>query len=136
MAMDVGGKKAGAKSDINVTPLIDVVLVLLIIFMVLTPSMLKNLPMMVPDKSEDASTPAMPPDSSIMVEYTAKRELTVNGEAAAIESLATNLADRLKARRQKVVFFKAEDKAPYGEVVRLLDIARGSGAETLAIVTE
>jgi biopolymer transport protein ExbD len=136
MAMDVGGKKAGAKSDINVTPLIDVVLVLLIIFMVLTPSMLKNIPMMVPDKSEDTSTPAMPPDSSIMVEYTAKRELTVNGEAAAIESLATNLADRLKARRQKVVFFKAEDKAPYGEVVRLLDIARGSGAETLAIVTE
>ena len=136
MAMDVGGKKAGAKSDINVTPLIDVVLVLLIIFMVLTPSMLKNIPMMVPDKSEDTSTPAMPPDSSIMVEYTAKRELTVNGEAAAIESLATNLADRLKARRQKVVFFKAEDKAPYGEVVKLLDIARGSGAETLAIVTE
>jgi biopolymer transport protein ExbD len=136
MAMDVGGKKTGAKSDINVTPLIDVVLVLLIIFMVLTPSMLKNLPMMVPDKSEDTSTPAMPPDSSIMIEYTAKRELTVNGEAAAIESLATNLADRLKARRQKVVFFKAEDKAPYGEVVRLLDIARGSGAETLAIVTE
>ena len=136
MAMDVGGKKAGAKSDINVTPLIDVVLVLLIIFMVLTPSMLKNLPMMVPDKSEDQSTPAMPPDSSIMVEYTAKRELTVNGEAAAIESLATNLADRHKARRQKVVFFKAEDKAPYGEVVKLLDIARGSGAETLAIVTE
>jgi biopolymer transport protein TolR len=136
MAMDVGGKKSGPKSDINVTPLIDVVLVLLIIFMVLTPSMLKNLPMMVPDKSEDANTPAMPPDSSIMVEYTAKRELTVNSEAVAVEALATNLADRLKARRQKVVFFKAEDKAPYGEVVRLLDIARGSGAETLAIVTE
>ena len=136
MAMDVGGKKGGAKSDINVTPLIDVVLVLLIIFMVLTPSMLKNLPMMVPDKSEDANTPAMPPDSSIMVEYTAKRELTVNSESVAIESLAEKLAERLKSRRQKVVFFKAEDKAPYGEVVRLLDIARGSGAETLAIVTE
>jgi biopolymer transport protein ExbD len=136
MAMDVGGKKAGPKSDINVTPLIDVVLVLLIIFMVLTPSMLKNIPMMVPDKADDQSAPAMPPDSSIMVEYTAKRELTVNSEAVAIEALATNLQDRLKARRQKVIFFKAEDKAPYGEVVRLLDIARGSGAETLAIVTE
>jgi biopolymer transport protein TolR len=135
MAMDVGGKKSGPKSDINVTPLIDVVLVLLIIFMVLTPSMLKNLPTMVPDKSED-NAPAMPPDSSTMVEYTAKRELTVNGEAVAIEALATKLQERLKARRQKVVFFKAEDKAPYGEVVRLLDIARGSGAETLAIVTE
>jgi biopolymer transport protein ExbD len=135
MAMDVGGKKSGPKSDINVTPLIDVVLVLLIIFMVLTPSMLKNIPMMVPDKAED-DTPSMPPDSALMVEYTANRELTVNSEAVAVEALAAKLQERLKARRQKVVFFKAEDKAPYGEVVRLLDIARGSGAETLAIVTE
>ena len=135
MAMDVGGKKSGPKSDINVTPLIDVVLVLLIIFMVLTPSMLKNIPMMVPDKAED-DTPAMPPDSALMVEYTANRELTVNSEAVAVEALAAKLQERLKARRQKVVFFKAEDKAPYGEVVRLLDIARGSGAETLAIVME
>jgi biopolymer transport protein TolR len=135
MAMDVGGKKSGPKSEINVTPLIDVVLVLLIIFMVLTPSMLKNIPMMVPDKAED-DTPAMPPDSALMVEYTANRELTVNSEAVAVEALAAKLQDRLKARRQKVVFFKAEDKAPYGEVVRLLDIARGAGAETLAIVTE
>jgi biopolymer transport protein ExbD len=135
MAMDVGGKKGAAKSDINVTPLIDVVLVLLIIFMVLTPSMLKHLPTMVPEKSED-DTPAGPPDSAIMVEYTAKRELTVNSETVSVEALATKLQERLKARRQKVVFFKAEDKAPYGEVVRLLDIARGSGAETLAIVTE
>jgi biopolymer transport protein ExbD len=135
MAMDVGGKKGGSKSEINVTPLIDIVLVLLIIFMVLTPSMLKHLPTMVPDKSED-DTPAGPPDSAIMVEYTAKRELTVNSESVAVELLAVKLQERLKARRQKVVFFKAEDKAPYGEVVRLLDIARGSGAETLAIVTE
>jgi len=135
MAMDVGSKKTGPKSDINVTPLIDVVLVLLIIFMVLTPSMLKNLPTMVPEKAEE-NAPVMPPDSAILVEYTAKRELTVNSEAVAVEALAVKLADRLKSRRQKVVFFKAEDKAPYGEVVRLLDIARGSGAETLAIVTE
>ncbi len=135
MAMDVGSKKSGPKSDINVTPLIDVVLVLLIIFMVLTPSMLKHLPTMVPEKSEE-NTPVMPPDSAIMVEYTANRELTVNSEAVAVEGLAAKLAERLKSRRQKVVFFKAEDKAPYGEVVRLLDIARGSGAETLAIVTE
>jgi biopolymer transport protein TolR len=135
MSMDVGGKKGGAKSDINVTPLIDIVLVLLIIFMVLTPSMLKNIPTMVPEKAED-DAPAMPPDSAIMVEYTANRELTVNSESVSVEGLAEKLSERLKARRQKVVFFKAEDKAPYGEVVRLLDIARGSGAETLAIVTE
>jgi len=135
MSMDVGSKKSGPKSDINVTPLIDVVLVLLIIFMVLTPSMLKHIPMTVPEKSEE-NTPAMPTDSVIFVEYTAKRELTINSESVAIEGLAVKLAERLKQRRQKVVFFKAEDQAPYGEVVRLLDIARGSGAETLAIVTE
>jgi len=130
------GKRASAPmAEINIIPLVDVVLVLLIIFMVLTPSMLKNIPTMVPEKSEDDS-PALPPDSAIMVEYTAKRELTVNSESIAIEALAVKLQERLKARRQKVVFFKAEDKAPYGEVVRLLDIARGSGAETLAIVTE
>jgi biopolymer transport protein TolR len=135
MAMDVGGKKSGPKSDINVTPLIDVVLVLLIIFMVLTPSMLKHLPALVPDKQEDEDQ-AMPPDSALMVEYTAKRELTVNHEPVSVEGLADKLQERLKARRQKVVFFKSEDEAPYGEVVRLLDIARGAGAETLALVSE
>ncbi len=138
MGMDLdtgGGAKKTVRPAMNVAPLVDVVLVLLIIFMVLTPSMLKHLPTMVPDKSDD-DAPAMPPDSAIMVEYTANRELTVNSEAVAIEGLATKLQERLKARRQKVVFFKAEDKAPYGDVVRLLDIARGSGAETLAIVTE
>jgi biopolymer transport protein ExbD len=135
MAMDVGGKKKGPKSEINVTPLVDVVLVLLIIFMVLTPSMLKNLAATVPEKAEEQPT-QVASDSAIMVEYTAKRELTVNQESVSTEGLADKLAERLKAQRQKVVFFKAEDEAPYGEVVRLLDIARGSGAQTLAIVTE
>ena len=61
MGMDVGGSDGGAKSDINVTPLIDIVLVLLIIFMVLTPSMLKNLETTVPEKSEDTNAPPPPP---------------------------------------------------------------------------
>lgn len=135
MAMDVGGKKKGPKSDINVTPLVDVVLVLLIIFMVLTPSMLKNLSATVPEKAEETASP-LPSDSAIVVEYTAKRELTVNQEAVATEGLGEKLTERLKGQRQKVVFFKAEDEAPYGEVVRLLDIAKGAGVETLAIVTE
>ena len=85
MAMDVGSKK-GPRGDINVTPLIDVVLVLLIIFMVLTPSMLKHLTATVPKKAED-DTP-QPPGETIMVEYTAKRELSINGEPVAPEALA------------------------------------------------
>ena len=133
--MDVGSSSQGVKSDINVTPLVDVVLVLLIIFMVLTPSMLKHLSATVPKKPEDTA-PSMPTPSAIVVEYTAKRELTVNGEAVAPEALAGKLAERLRRTRKKAVFFRAEDAAPYGEVVRLMDLARGAGAETLAVITE
>jgi biopolymer transport protein ExbD len=130
-----GDGERSLKAEINVTPLVDVVLVLLIIFMVLTPSMLKNLAATVPEKAEEQPQ-QVASDSAIMVEYTAKRELTVNQESVSPEGLADKLAERLKADRKKVVFFKAEDEAPYGEVVHLLDIARGSGAQTLAIVTE
>jgi biopolymer transport protein ExbD len=133
MAMDTGNRK-GVRGDINVTPLVDVVLVLLIIFMVLTPSTLKHLTATVPKKAED-DTP-QPPGETILVEYTAKRELSINGEPVAPEALAERLGDRLRYDRQKVVFFRAEDEAPYGEVVRLMDLARGSGAKTLAVVTK
>jgi biopolymer transport protein ExbD len=75
MAMDLGSARKGAKGDINVTPLIDVVLVLLIIFMVLTPAMLKHVRVAVPNKAID-STPSPTEEVPIVVEYTAKRELT------------------------------------------------------------
>jgi biopolymer transport protein TolR len=133
--MDVGSTTKGVRSDINVTPLVDVVLVLLIIFMVLTPSMLKHLSATVPKKPEERA-PAMSAQSTIVVQYTANRELTVNGKPIASQALAGELADRLRRTRKKVVFFRAEDAAPYGEVVRLMDMARGSGAESLAIITE
>lgn len=133
MAMDVGRKKGGVSSEINVTPLIDVVLVLLIIFMVLTPSMLKHLTANVPKKSEESSPVS---EAAIVVEYTAKRELSVNAEPVSPEVLREKLIERLRGARQKVIFFKAEDEAPYGEVVRLMDIARGAGAQTLAVVTQ
>jgi biopolymer transport protein TolR len=133
MAMDIG-KKGGPRNEINVTPLIDVVLVLLIIFMVLTPSMLKHLTAAVPKTEDDATAPPSA-EVPIIVEYTARRELTVNGEPVGIDALGNKLAERLRGDRRKVVFFKAEDTAPYGEVVRLMDLARGVGAQTLAIVT-
>jgi len=135
MSMDVGSKKGGLRADINVTPLVDVVLVLLIIFMVLTPSMLKHLTATVPKKADEPAA-AVPTDSSIVVEYTAARQLTVNSEPVAPEALAEKLVERLRGARQKVVFFKAEDDVAYGDVVHLMDIARGVGAQTLAVVTE
>jgi biopolymer transport protein ExbD len=136
MAMDVGGGKKGARADINVTPLIDVVLVLLIIFMVLTPTMLKHMTANVPRKA-DVNTPPPPPGTEpIVVEMTAKGELTLSTEPVAFEALADKVADKLKHDRTKVVFFKIEDDAMYGDVIRAMDLVRGAGARTLAIVTK
>jgi len=135
MAMDTIGRKKGAKADINVTPLIDVVLVLLIIFMVLVPSMLKELTANVP-KKDRSDTPPDPTVVPIVVEYTGHRELSVNQEPVAPEALADKVQERLKFKSQKVVFFKIDDEAPYGEVVHFMDIVRGAGATTLGIVTK
>ena len=136
MGMAVGGKKKGARADINVTPLIDIVLVLLIIFMVLTPSMLKHMTANVPRKADPNAPPPDPSHQPIVLEYTAKREITINTESVAFEALADKIADRLKFDQQKVVFFKIEDEANYGEVVKLMDTVRGAGAKTLGIVTK
>jgi biopolymer transport protein ExbD len=132
--MDAGNRQ-GLRAEINVTPLVDVVLVLLIIFMVLTPSMLKHLEANIPKKLREPAA-ALPTDSSIVVAYSAARELTVNDQPVAPEALADTLLERLRGARRKVVFFKAEDEVPYGDVVHLMDVARGVGAETLAVVTE
>ena len=134
MAMDVGTKK-GAKADINVTPLIDVVLVLLIIFMVLVPSMLKELTANVPKKDE-TNTPPDPNAVPIVVEYTAAGELSINTESVSPGALADKVSERLKFKSQKVVFFKIEDEAPYGDAIRFMDIVKGAGATTLGIITK
>jgi biopolymer transport protein TolR len=134
MSMDVGGSKKGAKGDINITPLIDVVLVLLIIFMVLTPSMLKELTANVPKKNENQQPdPAAAP---IVLVISAKSELELNTEPVAPESLADKVGERLKHDRQKVVFFKVDDEAIYGDVVKFMDIVKGAGANTLGIITK
>ena len=135
MAMEISGRAKGAKAAINVTPLIDVVLVLLIIFMVLVPSMLKELTANVP-KKDRSDTPPDPTSLPIVVEYTGHRELSVNQEPVAPEALADKVQERLKFKSQKVVFFKIDDEAPYGEVVHFMDIVRGAGATTLGIVTK
>ncbi len=136
MSMDVGGSNKGARADINVTPLIDVVLVLLIIFMVLTPTMLKHMTANVPRKADVNAPPPPPGTEPIVVEMTAKGELAVSTEPVAFDALADKVADRLKHDRQKVVFFKIEDDAMYGDVIRAMDLVRGAGARTLAIVTK
>ena len=91
---------------------------------------------MVPKKA-DETTPPPPSETPRSWSNTAPIAIiSVNGEPVAAEALVDKLKERLRYDRQKVVFFKADGDAPYGEVVRLMDLARGSGAQTLAVVTK
>jgi biopolymer transport protein ExbD len=135
MAFSVGGGRGRPSGEINVTPLIDIVLVLLIIFMVMTPVMLKELVAKVPQKSTEL-VPQPPGDNPIIVELDARDALTLNGEAVSPESLGERVADRLRHDRQKVVFFKIDDDANYGSAVRVMDVCKGAGAATLGIITK
>jgi biopolymer transport protein ExbD len=134
MAFSVGGAKGRPSSDINVTPLIDIVLVLLIIFMVMTPVMLKELVAKVPQKSTEL-VPQPPGENPIIVELDAHDRLTLNGETLAPELLGDRVGERLRHDRQKVVFFKIDDDASYGSAVRIMDVCKGAGAATLGIIT-
>ncbi len=135
MAFSVGGAKGRPSGEINVTPLIDIVLVLLIIFMTMTPVMLKEIVAKVPQKSTEL-VPQPPGDNPIIVELDATDRLMLNGEALAPEALGAEVAERLRHDRQKVVFFKIDDDANYGRAVRVMDICKGAGAATLGIITK
>ncbi len=130
-----GAGKRGARGDINVTPLIDIVLVLLIVFMVMTPVMLKELVAKIPQQQSD-NTPA---DNPIIVSLAADDTIALGSDPVTIESLGAAVAERLaqdkRDVRTKVVFFRIDDHARYGRAVKLMDVCRGAGAVTLGIVT-
>jgi len=132
MSFAVGGK--GPSSEINVTPLIDIVLVLLIIFMVLTPVMLKEITAVVPRKAAD-DLPAPAGGAPIVLRMDAQGRVSVGSEPVALDALAGVVATRLAHDRQKIVFFDVDDHANYGVTVRVMDICKGAGARTLGIVT-
>ncbi|HEX3695627.1 MAG TPA: biopolymer transporter ExbD [Polyangia bacterium] len=136
MAFAVGGGRKGApRGEINVTPLIDIVLVLLIIFMVMTPVMLKEIVAKVPEKQTEL-TPQPPGENPIVVELSSSDALTLNSEPVSPDDLPVKIAERLQHDRQKVVFFRIDDHANYGRAVRIMDICKGVGAKTLGIVTK
>jgi biopolymer transport protein TolR len=134
MAMAAGSSN-GPKSEINVTPLVDVVLVLLIIFMVIQPLMQRGYDVQVPPKQE-LNTP--PPQSAdqLIVSLTARREIYLNKERVEPGNLAIRLQELLKNRGNKIVFFSAEDGANYGDAMRVMDIVRNNGAKNIGIVMD
>ena len=134
MSFGGGGNGKGPSSEINVTPLIDIVLVMLIIFMVMTPVMLKEIGAAVPRKATD-ETVAPPGTPPTIVRLDAAGDLSISGEPVAVEALGARIADRMQHDRKKTVFFDVDDHAPYARAVKLMDICKGAGAKVLGIVT-
>ncbi len=135
MGMAAGGTASGPKSEINVTPLVDVVLVLLIIFMVIQPLMQRGYDVQVPPKAE-MNTPPPQSQDQLIVSLTARREIFLNKERVEPGNLAIRLQELLKNRGNKVVFFSAEDTANYGDAMRIMDIVRNNGAKNIGIVMD
>jgi biopolymer transport protein ExbD/biopolymer transport protein TolR len=124
-------------SDINVTPLVDVVLVLLIIFMVVTPLLEKDIQVRVPGRHPAETTPEDMLDQ-LVVSIDETGQIKLNSEPLDDESYKTRIKRALAAKsyEEKLVFFLPDDKAPYPRVVQALDWTRAAGAFLLGVVTE
>jgi len=131
MAMNMGN--AGSiRSEINITPLVDVVLVLLIIFMVAVPLLQMGYSAQVPPKIETA-TP-QPTEDQIIVRMDASGATYINKQLVPYGEFGGALKSALTGRAQKVVFFAADGELPFDKVVDFMDVVRNSGAENLGIV--
>ncbi len=134
--MAFGGSNTGnVRSDINITPLVDVVLVLLIIFMVMTPMLLKEIILTVPEK---ADVEVAPPATANQVVISLSREGTIqiNREPIVEAQLTERVHELMVSRSEKLVFFDIDEDANYGEAMHVMDVCRGAGAKTVGIMTK
>ena len=135
MGMAVGGK-GGAKADINMTPMIDVLLVLIIIFMVITPTVPQGLDALVPQptppnqKQDDALLA-----KTIVVQVTSNGKVMINQDDTTWDALGPRLEDIFKQRAEKVAFVKGDDAVEFAQVARAIDIMRGAGIDNVGLIT-
>jgi biopolymer transport protein TolR len=139
MAMDTGqsgGKPGRAQPSMNVTPLVDVVLVLLIIFMVVTPLMAKQSWINLPNPVEKEQPPAADDDAPVVVTVTEAGEILIYHEVVPENLFSAKLRGVLASKHQRTIFFDAEDGAQFALAVKAMDLARAGGASTIAVVTD
>ena len=123
----------GVASEPNVVPLIDVLLVLIIIFMVITPKIPTGLPALVPLPAPP-TTPQTPDPSTIVVRVMRDGKLMINQDSSDWDALGARLAEIFKQRADRVAFVKGADDVPFDQVARAIDIMRGAGIEHVALI--
>jgi biopolymer transport protein ExbD len=134
MSMQVGGTKGGAMSEINVTPMADIMIVLLIIFMVITPMLQKGVDVVLPKAGNTKERKDEPKTIRVAV----KKDLTIFLNDVRIDraELTTQVKERLEDMGDKVVYLKGDEGLEYSEVMKVMDLCREAGIEEVALIAE
>lgn len=134
MSMALGDK--GPMVEMNVTPLIDVLLVLIITFMVITPLTPKGLDALVPQPDPNAKPDEQVLARTVVVSIDRGRNIKINQDPVAISDLGTRLDDIFKNRNERIVFIKGDDALEFNTVAQVIDIAKGVGIDKIGLITE